>query len=423
MTNLIEQLEARGFIYQCTALEEFKEHCKTPRKVYCGFDPTADSLHIGNLVGIMGLSWFQKAGHTPVAIVGGATGMIGDPGGRNSERQLLTQEIIEKNLLGIKQNLLQVLKGGTHDPLIINNYDWFSKFTMIDFLRDVGKSFRVGPMLAKDSVKRRFESEEGISFTEFSYQLLQGYDFLHLLKHYGVTIQMGGSDQWGNITAGTEYIRKELSAEVFGLTFPLLVKSDGQKFGKSEKGAIWLSPDKLSPYEFYQYLYRTNDSDVVQLLRMLTFLPIDEIRDLERKMISGEVPPNTLQKILAKEVTTIVHGDESLLLALKITEEAAPGASTKLDLNTLERLSQEIPTVELKLSQVGHIRLVDLLPESKLVASRSDAKRMVKNGGVYLNNVKVEAEDKVIFEEDLIEKSLFLLAVGKKNKVVVKVVA
>jgi tyrosyl-tRNA synthetase len=421
MENVIDLLRARGFIEAVTS-EEIRSLTEKPIKVYCGFDPTSDSLHLGNLVGIIGLAWFQRCGHTPVAIVGGATGMIGDPSGKTEERKLLTPAAIDFNLIGIRKNLEAVLQQGSIPPLILNNLDWFQEFTLIDFLRDVGKFFRLGPMLGKESVRKRLEaSEEGMSFTEFSYQLLQGYDFLHLYKQYQVLIQIGGSDQWGNIIAGTDLIRKVTGEAAFGVTFPLLLKSDGQKFGKSEQGAVWLSPEKLSPYEFYQYLYRTQDADVISSLRMLTFLPIDEIRALERSMIAKDYVPNTAQKKLAQEVTKIVHGDAGLHTALKVTQAAAPGSETVLDANTLEQIAQDMPSVDLPADQISGKKLVDLLVAVKLLPSKAEARRMVKNGGVYLNNQQMNQEDRVIFQEDIVEGRLLLLSIGKKNKMLVKI--
>lgn len=279
MENIVKQLKSRGFIDAVSA-EELLTTDK-PLTVYCGFDPSADTLHVGNLVPIMGLAWFKKAGHKVVALVGGATGMIGDPSGKSQERNLLDEETIQKNLVGISKNLRQILGD---DVTIVNNYDWFKGISFISFLRDVGKYFRMGPMLSKDSVKGRMNSEDGMSFTEFCYQTLQGYDYLHLYENFKVNVQIGGSDQWGNITAGTDLIRKVKGEEAYGITFPLLLKTDGTKFGKSEKGAIWLNPDRVSPYEFYQYFIRVEDQDVIKLMKMLTFMPLEEIQGYEEKL-------------------------------------------------------------------------------------------------------------------------------------------
>lgn len=420
MENVIDVLKERGFIDAETS-PELRQMAEKPLRVYCGFDPSADSLHLGNLVGIMGLAWFQRYGHTPVAIVGGATGMIGDPSGKSAERQLLTPDIIEQNLKGIRKNLEAILHLGPTPPVLLNNLDWFKHFSFIDFLRDVGKFFRVGPMLAKESVKNRLDSEEGMSFTEFSYQLLQGYDFLHLYEKHGVTVQIGGSDQWGNITAGVELVRKVLGESVFGLTFPLLVKSDGQKFGKSESGAVWLSSEKLSPYAFYQFLFRTPDADVVKCLKMLTFIPISEIRALEESMQAPGYVPNTLQKRLASEVTKLVHGKEALEVALKVTDAAAPGSDTILDTASLEEIAKDMPSCELLQKEVLGVSLVNVLVASKAVGSKSEARRKIEGGGIYLNNERINDSERVLASTDLLDGRLLLLSIGKRNKILVRV--
>lgn len=421
MANVIDTLKERGFI-EAISSEELHQMAEKPMKVYCGFDPTSDSLHLGNLVAIMGLAWFQRFGHTPFVIVGGATGMVGDPSGKNSERQLLDESTIQRNLAGIRTNLETILASDNpqNRPVFLNNYDWFKEFSFISFLRDVGKYFRLGPMLAKDSVKARLNSEEGMSFTEFSYQTLQGYDFLHLFDHYGVGIQLGGSDQWGNITAGTDLIRKVRGQSAYGITFPLLTRSDGQKFGKSEKGAIWLSSDKLSPYEFYQYLYRVSDADVITLMRMLTFMDMADIRHYEQVMKSSDYVPNTAQKRLAEEVTRLIHGEEKLQVALKVTQGAAPGSSTELNAEILESLAKDMPCFTLKLHELLNVKLIDLIVSLGLQPSKSEAKRLIRNGGVYVNNSKVSDENAQIVKEQLIEGRLLLISLGKKNKVLVR---
>ena len=422
MTNVIDVLKERGFIEAMTS-EDLRTMAEKPLKIYCGFDPTSDSLHVGNMVAIMGLAWFQRFGHTPVVIVGGATGMIGDPSGKTSERQLLDPETILRNMQGIRKNLEMILSHdhGKTPPIFLNNYDWFKNFSFIDFLRDVGKHFRMGPMLAKDSVRTRLNSEEGMSFTEFSYQILQGYDFLHLFQHYGVTVELGGSDQWGNIIAGTDLVKKVLGQSTYGITFPLLTRSDGQKFGKSEKGAVWLSPDRLSPYEFYQYLFRSADADVITLMRLLTFMEMSEIRHLEKWMKQSDYVPNTAQKRLAEEVTRIVHGEEGLQTALRVTVGAAPGAFTTLDAPMLESLAKDMPNHTLSKEDVVNARLVDLISKVGLQASKSEARRLIRNGGVYVNNQQVNDENYVVESQHLIEGRLLLLAVGKKNKMLIRI--
>lgn len=419
MSNVIEILKERGFIDAMTS-EGLAEITKNPLKVYCGFDPSADSLHLGNMVAIMGLSWFQRCGSTPVVLVGGATGMIGDPSGKSAERQLLDAETIEKNLKGIRENLKNILDKNTPKPIFLNNYDWFKNFSFIDFLRDVGKNFRLGQMLAKDSVKQRLNSEEGMSFTEFSYQVLQGYDFLYLFENHGVTLQIGGSDQWGNIIAGTDLIRKVHGKAANGLTFPLMTRSDGQKFGKSEKGAIWLSSDKLSPYEFYQYLVRVSDADVTKLMRMLTFMEMDEIRHYEKLMSQADYIPNTAQKRLAEEVTRIVHGEAKLQTALATTKAASPGSKTVLDVELLENISSDMPSKTFEKHEILEIKLIDLMVKALLSPSKAEAKRLLHNGGVYLNNEKIAEEQYTISTNDLIGGRLILIAAGKKNKLLIR---
>lgn len=416
MRNVIEILKERGFIEAVTS-EEITALAQKPLKVYCGFDPTSDSLHLGNMVAIMGLAWFERCGHTPVAIVGGATGMIGDPSGKSSERQLLDEATIEKNLLGIRRDLEKLLK----KPVLLNNYDWFKQFSWISFLREVGKYFRIGTMLSKESVRNRMTSEEGMSFTEFCYQLLQAYDFLYLFDHQGVTVQLGGSDQWGNITAGTELIRKLRGQSANGITFPLLTRSDGQKFGKSEKGAVWLSSEKLSPYEFYQYLFRVSDEDAPKLMRMLTFMEMEEILHYERLMEREDYTPNTVQKRLAEEVTRLVHGEEGLERALKVTAGAAPGAETALDAALLESLAADMPSQTLPAGEIVGAKLVDLLSKTAMMPSKGEARRLIRNGGVYLNNKKIDDENHILDADHLIEGRLLLLALGKKNKLLIRV--
>lgn len=422
MANVIDVLKERGFIEALTS-EEIRQLTERPTRIYCGFDPTADSLHLGNLVAIMGLAWFQRFGHTPVAIVGGATGMIGDPSGKTTARQLLDEKTLEHNLKGITKNLEAILdfQHPATRPLILNNFDWYKDFTFIRFLREIGSLFRIGPMLAKESVRLRLQSEEGMSFTEFSYQILQGYDFLYLSQHYGVTIQLGGSDQWGNITSGTELIRRVQGQSAYGITFPLLTRSDGQKFGKSEKGAIWLSADKLSPYEFYQYLVRVEDADVIKLMRMLTFMDMEDIRRYEKQMEESDYIPRTAQKRLAEEVTCLVHGSEALQKAIKVTEGIAPGSQAKLDAEMLENLSSDMPSCQLPLEKVLNVKLIDLLVDIGLQSSKGEARRLIRNGGVYINNEKIEDENSIVDNQLLIEQRLMLVAAGKKNKMLVRI--
>lgn len=422
--NVIATLRERGFIDAVTD-EEVVSRCDKPMRVYIGFDPTADSLHLGNLVAIMGLAWFQKHGHTPVALVGGATGLVGDPSGKSHERPLLDQAAVEQNLKGITKNLQQVLDFDhpTAKPVVVNNYDWFQRFGYIEFLRDIGKYFRMGPMLARESVKARLNSEEGLSYTEFSYQCLQAYDFLHLFDEHGVRIQMGGSDQWGNITAGTELVRRVRAEQVFGVTFPLLTRTDGKKFGKSEKGAIWLSPERLSPYEFYQYLFRTPDADVIRMLQMLTFMDLQEIEQIAADMKSPNYRPNSAQQRLAEEVTRIVHGDEGVAAAKRVTASARPGADSVLDASALEAIAHEMPSTSLARADCVGQKYIDLLVTCGLQKSKGEARRLVRNGGAYLNNSKVADEERELSDGDLVDDRLLLLGVGRKTKMIVRVEA
>ncbi len=418
-SNLIEVLQARGFIDNTTS-DEIKQICQKKISVYIGFDPTADSLHLGNLVGVIALGWFQKYGHKPIALAGGATGFIGDPTGKNSERAYLGPEELEHNLKGIKKDLQRILKFNPQNPvLLLNNYDWHKNLSYLDFLRDIAQHFRISTLLARETVKERLETQEGMSFKEFSYPLLQAYDFLHLYQKEEVVLQLGGSDQWTNITAGISLVRKICQKEVYGLTFPLLTKSDGKKFGKSESGAIWLSSEKLSPYDFYQHLYRISDQDVIKLLKMLTYLDLSEIKAIEASMIQPGYQVNSAQKILAREVTELVHGKEELSMALKITESMRPGAETALDLKTLKKLADELPHVKVSRDQIIDQKLVDLIIHTNLLPSKGEVRRLIQNGGLYLNNDRVDDEKLILEKQHLIEDECLLLAIGKKKKIVI----
>ena len=420
--NIIDHLEKRGLIDQITS-ESLKEKVNAPIRLYAGFDPTADSLHLGHLVPILVLGWFQKFGHIPVAIIGGATGRIGDPSGKSIERPFLEDQIIEGNVKSITKFLKRILRteDSSIEPIILNNNDWYKNFSFIDFLRDVGKFFRVSTMLSKESVKMRLESEEGISFTEFSYQILQGYDFYHLFTDHGVELQIGGSDQWGNIIAGIEFTKKRTSKTLYGMTFPLITRSDGKKFGKSESGAIWLDETKLSPYQFYQYLFKITDADVIRMLKMLTFLDLKEIQEIENFMASSTYTSNFAQKRLAEEVTIFVHGKEGLEKALKVTEGAAPGRKTVLDAASLSEISNDMPNVEMALKDMVGMSFVSVICKAGLVDSKSEAVRLVKNGGAYLNNERVADPALEISADDVIEGKFVLIGKGKTQKVLIKI--
>jgi len=421
MANIIDILKERGFI-EAISSEDLRNIAEKPLKVYCGFDPTSDSLHLGHLIPLMGLAWWQRLGHTPIALVGGATGMIGDPSGRSSERNLLNEETLTLNMKGIQKNLSKILvpSDSMASPILVNNYDWFKGMSTLSFLRDVGRYFRIGPMLGKESVRNRMQTEEGMSFTEFSYQLLQGYDFYHLFCDQGVTVQMGGSDQWGNILAGIDLTRKICKKTVYGLTFPLLTRSDGQKFGKSEKGAIWLSDEKISAYEFYQYLFRVSDLDVIKLMRLLTFMDMEEIRKYEAMMQREGYLPNTAQKRLAEEVTRTVFSEKGLMAALKVTDATLPGSDALLDSSILENLSGDMPSFDFTLNEVIGMPVIELMVKTGLQESKSAARKLVRNGGGYLNNTKIENEEVLLTDDLLIDGYLLMLSAGKKNKVLIR---
>jgi tyrosyl-tRNA synthetase len=399
--------------------------------VYCGFDPTADSLHLGNLLAIMTLAWCQRCGHRPVAIVGGATGRVGDPSGKSAERPVLSDELIDLNLKGIERDIRNVLEYSrgcvdweVPEMEVMNNADWWGGMKFLDVLRDVGKYVRVGGMLAKESVKKRLESEDGMSFTEFTYQLLQAYDFMYLSDVRDVRIQMGGSDQWGNIIAGIELTRKLREGRTLhGITFPLLTTADGRKFGKSESGAVWLSAEKLSPYEFYQHLFKVPDADVAMFMRRLTFLNLEEIAEIEMGMAEPGYVANTAQRRLAEEVTRIVHGEEGVRLAAAATAAANPGGATALSAEALEAVSNDMPSISLGRGEVVGKGIVDVMVASGLQKSKGEARRLIKGGGGYVNNSKIADEGRLVEESDLVESRLLLLGAGKKRKLLVRVTA
>ncbi|XP_071705450.1 tyrosine--tRNA ligase, chloroplastic/mitochondrial [Rutidosis leptorrhynchoides] len=427
--NVVEILEERGLLESITG-ENLRSICtNSSLSVYCGFDPTAESLHLGNLIGIIVLSWFIRCGHSAVALVGGATGRVGDPSGKSLERPELDVQTLERNISGISNTIVKILdrRGDNNDGevrvRVLNNYDWWKDVKLLDFLKDVGRFARVNTMMAKESVKRRLESsDQGLSYTEFTYQLLQGYDFVHLFKNENVTIQIGGSDQWGNITAGTELIRKlHQSDSVYGVTFPLLLKSDGTKFGKSEDGAIWLSETMLSPYKFYQYFFSVPDADVVRFLKILTFLSLDEISEIEMDMKKDGYVPNTAQIRLAEEVTRFVHGVDGLEEAIKATEALRPGSETRLDWKTIEGIAEDVPSCSLAYDRVLDVGVVDLSVSTGLIESKGAAKRLLKQGGLYLNNGRVDNEGKKIEVDDIVDGKVLLLSAGKKNKMVVRI--
>ncbi|MGB1383866.1 MAG: tyrosine--tRNA ligase [Flavobacteriales bacterium] len=422
--SLIEELKWRGLLHDIMpGTEELMAQERV--KAYVGFDPTADSLHIGNLVPIMLLVHWQRAGHTPVALVGGATGMVGDPSGKTAERQFLDLDVLEHNLACQKAQLEKFLDfQGDNAATVVNNYDWFKDFTFLDFIRDVGKHITVNYMMAKDSVKNRLES--GMSFTEFTYQLVQGYDFYHLWKEHGVKVQMGGSDQWGNIVTGTELVRRKGGGQAFAITAPLITKADGSKFGKSEGGNVWLDKNRTSAYKFYQYWINAADEDASRYLRIFTLLPREEIEALE---VAHAANPGAraMQKALAEDVTRRIHGQADLDTAVAASNLLF-GKSTEDDLRALpesELLSvfEGVPQREVSRNDLqAGIGIVDLLAggEGAFLASNGEARRALKEGSVSVNKTKVD-EQKVVSESDLVGSGLILLQRGKKNYFLVRV--
>lgn len=400
---------------------------------YVGIDPTADSLHIGHLVGVMMLKHLQMSGHKPIALVGGATGMIGDPSGKSAERNLLGEEELRKNEAGLKKQLAKFLDFESEIPnkaMLVNNYDWMKEFSFLDFIRDVGKHITVNYMMAKDSVKKRIssESKSGMSFTEFSYQLVQGYDFLHLYKTENCKLQMGGADQWGNITTGTELIRRKLGHEnnAFALTCPLITKADGSKFGKTESGNVWLDPERTSPYEFYQFWLNVSDEDAEKYIKIFTLLSENEIN---RLVVEHSEAPHRrlLQKTLAKDITVRVHGEKEYESAISASEILFGKGTTEMlrniDEKTLLSVFNGVPQAEISREEFdAGIPLLDFLSaKAEAFKSNGEARRMLKDNGVSINKSKIK-EDYVISEADLLNQKYILVQKGKKNYFLVKIV-
>lgn len=419
MKNFVEELRWRGMIHDIMPGTE-EQFLKQTATAYVGFDPTADSLHIGHLVGIMMLSHLQRSGHRPIVLLGGATGMIGDPSFKSQERKLLTLEEIQHNQACIKKQLSRFMDFETeaeNKALVLNNYDWNSKWSFLDFIRDVGKHITVNYMMAKDCVKKRIET--GLSFTEFSYQLLQAYDFKYLYENYGCKLQMGGSDQWGNITCGTELIRRTLSGEAFAMTCPLITKADGTKFGKTEKGNVWLDPEKTSPYAFYQFWLNVSDEDAKKFIRIFTFLTKDEIETLEKE---HDEAPNLrlLQKALAKDITIRVHGEEEYNKAVEASEILFGKGTTdtlkRLDSATFLSVFEGVPTFEVSKEEILQgINIIDLLAEkTQILASKGEVRRALKENSLSVNKEKVK-EDFVTSNNDLLNAQYILVQKGKKN--------
>lgn len=414
--SLYHELTWRNLIQQMTHPELAEKIDRERFTVYCGFDPTADSLHIGSLLPILGLMRFQRAGHKPIALVGGATGMIGDPK-KTEERALLSDDEIARNLAGIRRQLERFLDfSGTNAALLVNNADWFREIGYISFLRDVGKHFSVNQMLMRDAVRQRLESRDhGISYTEFSYVLLQAYDFLHLYRAYGCRLQIGGSDQWGNIVAGMDLSRRLEQAETFGLTFPLVEKSDGTKFGKTESGTVWLDAGRTSPYKFYQFWINQADSDMGRWLRFFTFLPHEEIVALETEL--REHPEQrAAQRRVAEEVTRMVHGEDALQNALRASQAMFGGPIAGLDDATLEDVFSDVPSSHVPRAALADARpLVEVLVECGMLKSKGEARRLIQSGGLYLNNERITADDAKLSESALVGKTIAVVRTGKKN--------
>lgn len=424
--NLIEELRWRGMIQDIMPGTE-EQLNKEMTTGYIGFDPTADSLHIGSLVPILLLVHFQKAGHKPIALVGGATGMVGDPSGKSEERNLLSEEILQKNVAGVKAQLEKFLDfnpGLPNAAEMANNYDWFKSISFIDFLRDAGKHITVNYMMAKDSVKKRIEGETGISYTEFAYQLMQGYDFYWLFTHKNCKLQMGGSDQWGNMTTGTELIRRKNGGEAFVFTNPLITKADGGKFGKTESGNVWLDPNRTTPYQFYQFWLNASDTDAERWIRIFTFLSRDAIEMLihEHKM---DPSSRVLQKTLAQEVTTFVHGQEEYEKALETTQklfsnQQAPAESLSID--DLESMEGVVKSEFPKEKIIAGIDIVSFLAETAILSSKGEARKLVQAGGISINRKKVNGIEFKIESSLLLHQVYILVQKGKKNYYLVKAI-
>ena len=416
--TLYEDLAWRGLISQATHPELAGLLEKEKFTVYAGFDPTADSLHIGSLVPLLCLVRFQRAGHTPIALIGGATGMIGDPSFKAEERQLQTLDAVARNVTGIEIQLRKYLDfRGSNAAIVTNNMNWLGQLRLVTFLRDIGKHFSVNAMMAKESVRARLEDrDQGISYTEFSYQLLQAYDFLQLWDEYKCRLQIGGSDQWGNIVAGMDLTRRlRAGVDTYGLTFPLVMKADGGKFGKSETGNVWLDANRTSPYKFYQFWINTADADAVKFLKYFTFLSHAEIDALAEALKSAP-QERAAQKALATEMTKLVHGETALADAVKASAAMFGGSLDGLSDATLEDIFAGMPSAEVPRTALSAERsLVDVLVEAGVFKSKGEAKRLVQNGGLYINNTRVDAEDTKLTKQCLTTERIAVVRTGKKN--------
>lgn len=425
MNKLIEELKWRGMIQDIMPGTE-EQLNKELTSGYVGFDPTADSLHIGSLVPILLLVHLQKAGHKPIALVGGATGMVGDPSGKSEERNLLDEDTIRHNAAGVKKQLEKFLDFSPSLPNgaeLVNNIDWFRDISFLEFIRDIGKHITVNYMIAKDSVKKRIEGETGMSFTEFTYQLVQGYDFYWLFSHKKCKLQMGGSDQWGNIVTGTELIRRKLSSEAFAFTCPLITKADGGKFGKTEKGNVWLDPARTSPYQFYQFWLNASDSDAARWIKIFTFRTRESIEELTRAHESDPAA-RMLQRALAEDLTVFVHGKEELKKAIETTEKLFSGqipaeSLSEDELNSIEGIMK--CDYSARAIESG-VEAIHLLAESGIFASKGEARKMIQNGGVSINRKKLEDAQQKIDSSMLLHGKFILVQKGKKNYYLIRAV-
>ncbi|NOS70196.1 MAG: tyrosine--tRNA ligase [Verrucomicrobia bacterium] len=421
--SILEELIWRGLIADCTDTTELTKRLAAPTTLYAGFDPTADSLHVGNLVPLLALRRFQLLGHHPIALAGGATGSIGDPSGKTAERQLLTKEILDHNIASVKVQLAKLLDFDTkqNPARLMDNASWTAGVSFLDFLRDIGKHFSVNQMVAKESVRARMEDREvGISYTEFSYMLLQAFDFMVLCRDHHCELQIGGSDQWGNITAGIELTRKKISRHVFGLTLPLITNADGSKFGKSVSGAIWLDPKRTSVYRFYQFWVNTDDRDVIRYLKYFTFLRKDEIERLEK--LHAENPgARWAHKALANEVTNLIHGEQATVQAQVSSDVLFGGSVGTISANDFADIAGEIPTKGIEITRLdgAGIPLVELLVHAGLCPSKGQARKDIEGGGVNINNVREASAARAVTRNDLLFTKHILLRKGKKNYVVV----
>ncbi|MCY7135557.1 tyrosine--tRNA ligase [Streptococcus sp. HMSC062B01] len=411
--HIFDELKERGLIFQTTDEEALRQELEEGQvSYYTGYDPTADSLHLGHLVAILTSRRLQLAGHKPYALVGGATGLIGDPSFKDAERSLQTKETVEGWVKSIQGQLAGLLdfENGQNKAEMVNNYDWFSDISFIDFLRDIGKYFTVNYMMSKESVKKRIET--GISYTEFAYQIMQGYDFFILNQKHGVTLQIGGSDQWGNMTAGTELLRRKADKTGHVITVPLITDASGKKFGKSEGNAVWLNADKTSPYEMYQFWMNVMDDDAVRFLKIFTFLSLDEIEEI-RKQFEAAPHERLAQKILAREVVTLVHGEKAYQEALNITEQLFAGNIKNLSVKELKQGLRGVPNYQVQAED--NLNIVDLLVTAGVVNSKRQAREDVQNGAIYINGDRIQDLDYTLSDADKLENELTVIRRGKKK--------